>query len=151
MRNDKKIKRILKTQLNFYLTVLFMSVALFLLPLSASAQLETDKIEAEGELVADFPIVPIYPDAVIERSYKKIEAGKVGYEAVQIAEASVFDVYSYFIEELKREGWTITMSSDNSPTALEQGLTAVKDKMTVQMEIEDEDGHTEIIIEIPLH
>jgi hypothetical protein len=108
------------------------------------------KEHAQGKLVAGFPSIPIYPGAVVEESSRVVEGNKVGFEAELITDDPVFDVYSFYLDALKRNGWEISFASENSPSAEEQGLGAIKDDLRIYIEFEKDDGSTEIDIEIPL-
>src|SRR3990167_4183936 len=41
-------------------------------------QVRSEKVEVEGKLVEGFPQLPIFPDATVEKSYKKKAAERLG-------------------------------------------------------------------------
>lgn len=130
-----------------------MAGALLLLsfPFQTLAQPETIKIKVEGRLVDGFPPLPEYPGARVKRSEKRVSQNKTGFEADLVTRDSVFYVYIYYLDALRKDGWDIFSASENSPTAWQQGIGASKNGMRAYFSIEREsDGTTEIEIEIPL-
>ncbi len=123
---------------------------LLMLSLAAIAQEKVVKESVRGKLVDGFPSIPMYPGAVVEESQKIVQGDKTGFEADLVSKDPVFEVYSYYLQALKREDWDISFASSNSPTASEQGIGAVKKNLRIYIDFEQEGRQTEIEIEIPL-
>jgi hypothetical protein len=114
----------------------------------------------EGQLVADFPAMPVYPGAVLEDSYKKEDAGKVGYEASWVTTARFADVANWYVRALRDAGWLILeapplkMAPDDIDvaTAIKVQRNEITATLFIEQEVEEGEGlHTEIDVEIPLH
>jgi hypothetical protein len=110
----------------------------------------------EGELVDDFPVVPMYPNLEIDHSYKKVvtdQVTSVGYEALWFTNDDLNTVKQFYIEELTKMGWQIigqTMEEVAEPW--EVHILAKKDKelINVIVELTDQDSGelpTEVAIE----
>jgi hypothetical protein len=130
--------------------ILVVAIAL-IFPAAVIGRQAVVEERARGRLVSGFPPLPMYPGATVEESERRTQGDRTGFEAELISSDPVTDVYSFYLEALKRDGWDISFASENSATAEEQGLGAVKNGMRLYIEFEmEDDGRTEIEIEIPL-
>jgi len=112
-------------------------------------QVRSEKVEVEGKLVEGFPQLPIFPDATVEKSYKKESGGKVGYEAVYLTNKFPKEAMVWYREELEKQGWTI-IDEQIEGTESEFSLMVERGGKKVNVFAENEDGETEISVEIPL-
>lgn len=96
---------------------------------------------AEGiELPSDFPSnVPVYPDA---RATEYLSADDGIQAGFQIA-ASMIEVRDWYVEQLKKEEWTIQMNAVMSEGGL---LTAEHADQSLQLMFAEEDGETVLIM-----
>ena len=103
-----------------------------------------------GKLVEGFPQFPIFPDSVVEKSYKKEEGGRAGFEADYTSNKSPKEAIVWYRDELKKLGWSI-YSEQIEGVQGEFNIMAERGKEKVNIFAEKEEGEeTEIAIEIPL-
>ena len=106
-------------------------------------------ISVKGKLVESFPQLPVYPASTVEKSYKKEAGAKVGYEAEYLTDRSPKEAMRWYKAELVKQGWTI-ISEEIEDVEGEFSLMVEKNGEKVNVFAENEDGKTEISIEIPL-
>ena len=112
-------------------------------------QVQTSLVAAEGRLVEGNPSFPVIADAVIESSYRKLESGKQGYEAVYEVNISPNYAMLWYHDKLIEQGWTIYDESIED-VVTDLYIRARKSDQIMNVFAETEDGKTEITIEYPV-
>ncbi len=111
---------------------------------------DPNKVEVKNQLISTFPSFPVYPEAKIVRSAKIGQAPSRGFEAKWETNESVPQVMSWYLSELKKEGWEIVTPPGDTYTTGEQIAKLSKEQMTVTLDIDQESKNvTEIIVNIP--
>ena len=119
------------------------------------AQVPTSPVtftEIENKLIADFPVIPIYPGTQVEESYKKVIAGKTGYEAEWITTDERQKVLNFYMNELPKNGWVLDSIPENIDS-YENQIEAHKEEQKLFLTVEMSDTNssiTEIAAEFPL-
>lgn len=111
---------------------------------------EPGMISAKRKLVESFPKLPEFPGSTVVKSYKKEAGSKVGYEAEYLTDKPSKEAMLWYKTELLNQGWTI-ISEEIEGVEGEFSLLVEKNREKVNIFAENEDGKTEITIEIPLH
>lgn len=109
----------------------------------------SEKVEVEGNLVEGFPEIPSFPEAVVEKSYKKESGGKVGYEAEYLTDKNAKEAILWYKGELESQGWSIYDEGIEGIIG-DYFISAERDGKKVNIFAESEEGKTEISVEIPL-
>ncbi len=110
-------------------------------------------VYAEGELVSDFPTVPVYPGAVVVDSVETNDSTGYGYSGTWHVTGKTWnEVLKYYLAEAKKRKWNITHQPDLGPKSSDQYIEALVDgkKVTVSVELEDDNKTIEIRIVFPL-
>ena len=110
----------------------------------------------EGHHMRGFPTVPEFPEALLERSYNKEDAGRVGFEARWTTTARLIEVTSWYLHAFQEQGWTVLKRPDALDIAKSATLSATRGGITIMVIIEmDADAGKEpgirIDVEIPLY
>ncbi|KKW00412.1 MAG: hypothetical protein UY33_C0011G0016 [Candidatus Amesbacteria bacterium GW2011_GWA1_48_9] len=107
--------------------------------------------EAQGEIIEEFPPLPVYPNSTLINTYKKAERGKFGYEGNWTTPDPVNTVMAWYLDSLPAAGWTIATTPENPDSDASQFMVLTKDRLLLNLTVENEDGNiTEIIAEFPL-
>lgn len=110
-----------------------------------------EKIELTGELIADFPILPVYENASLVNSYKKTEGQRVGFEANWTTDDAVNVVMNWYMQNVQNDGWTVLEPPANPDADSEQFAVLEKDGRRLNLTVEQETlAETEIHAEFPL-
>lgn len=114
-------------------------------------EMEDSAVYAQGELVSDFPDVPVYPGAEIEKSTEINNEGEYGYVATWKTNAkNIPDVLKFFLAEAKKRNWPIVQSPDLSGRSGEEYIETRIDNRKVYITVEKEDdGAVEYRIDFP--
>lgn len=111
----------------------------------------SEKVELTGELIPDFPILPIYENATLVNSYKKTEGQRVGFEANWITSDPVNIVMNWYMQQVQNDGWIVIESPENPDADSEQFAVLEKDGRSLHLTVEQETlTETEIHAEFPL-
>lgn len=112
-------------------------------------QAQTTKVSASDNVVQEMPQHPVFPDAVLEKTDKKVESGKAGFEAAYSIQSSPQEAIVWYRSEIIRQGWTIYDESV-SGAVTDLYIRARKGSELMNIFSEAEDGKTEVTIEYPL-
>ena len=107
------------------------------------------KKEWTDRLAPEFPAFPVYPGALLVRSYEKTEEARVGHEALWETTDSVSQVMAWYLEQLPAQGWTIEQRPEDL-SASEQFLVTRKGSHKAHVILDSENQKTEISVEFPL-
>ncbi|MDD5055102.1 MAG: hypothetical protein PHZ00_02425 [Candidatus Peribacteraceae bacterium] len=95
------------------------------------------------ELPSDWPMdVPVYPGSTVQMAGTIAGKGQGGLFQTTDAKA---DVVSYFLEQLKKEGWDASIVGDMGAISI---MTAKKDERNMALQIATGDGRTSITISL---
>ncbi len=109
----------------------------------ATVEMEDSAVYAQGELVSDFPDVPVYPGAEIEKSTEINNDGEYGYVATWKTKAKTIpEVLKFFLAEAKSRNWPIVQSPDLSGKSGEEYIETKIDGRKVYITVEKEDNGT---------
>lgn len=110
---------------------------------------ENNIVEAEGELVEGFPEFPVYPGAEIHESAVRRQAYNTGRDiyAEWTTNDSVIEVMRWYEQELSKLGWSIGEPNDPENPS-EQIIQITKDNLSGYVAAEDEEGTTEIVVDL---
>jgi len=90
---------------------------------------DANKTIEEQEFVNNFPNVPIYPGAKLEKtSTNKTPYGQF-YEGVWKVQGQVPEVIKWYVRELEQTGWLVKLPSADLNQVGEQSTTYAKDNM----------------------
>ena len=105
----------------------------------------------DGELLANFPDVPVYPGATIDYSYSQSGTQAQAYEGHWEAQSSVGEITQWYLDNLVADGWEILDEVEEVFTVNEHYFQARKGDLIANFIIECEscEGTTEIYVEIP--
>lgn len=107
--------------------------------------------ELQERLVANFPQIPVYPNATLVSSYKKHDNTKVGFEATWQTPDNVSDVSKWYAEQLPLTHWVIVEPSENLNAEGEQFMIAKRGEFDLYLIVENEDGDiTSVHAEFPI-
>lgn len=106
-------------------------------------EMQDSAVYAQGELVSDFPDVPIYPGSKIIKSTEINNDGEYGYVATWETNAKTIpQVLNFYLAEAKKRNWTIVQMPDFSGRAGEEyfefRINGQKAYFTVEREEDDE-------------
>lgn len=136
-------------KVSVFLVILFLILTVIVIGQKDKERVEPGKTTAKGKLVEGFPQLPIFPDAVVEKSYKKESGGKIGYEAVYLSETPPKEAMIWYRDELKKSGWSI-YDEQIEEVESEFSIMAEREGKKLNVFAENEEGETEISVEIPL-
>ena len=109
-------------------------------------QWDTKTAEAKNELVNNFPDFPIYPEAKVINSRMLSDTQNQYFEAFFESDKSVTEVRSWYVQELKKDGWKLVTEESNR-TMNESTAVYKKGNSKVGLSVENENqGETEITI-----
>jgi len=103
----------------------------------------------EGGLVDGFPEVEVYPGTNVIGSYSKEVEGGMSYEASWTSDDTPADIATWYYNSLTADGWQVIDPDELDLENAELYLTVQKGSETRYYFFEDDDGVTEIHLEIP--
>lgn len=109
------------------------------------------KTDRQGGIVSGFPILPVYPGAITENSYKKSERNLVGFQGEWISNDRVSVVMAWYLNKLPASGWQLIEAPEFPETDSELFASFQKGKLKMNLIVEQESrDETEIHAEFPL-
>ena len=131
------------------LLIILVLIFLAIIAVQKNKQQEPGKVSAQGRLVDGFPELPVLPNSTVEKSYKKEDGVRIGYEADYLINTPPKEAMIWYKLEFQKLGWLI-YNEQIEGIESEFAFTAKKGDQIVNVFAESEDGKTEISLEIPL-
>jgi len=106
--------------------------------------------EKPRELIEGMPDIPLYPDAVIEKSTKRTIGTDLKYTAHLNVVATPGEIISFYQTELTNNGWTITHVLPNSQQTGEGAIEATKNNTDLHIDLDRHrsDEPTDFVINV---
>lgn len=118
----------------------------------APVEEQDSAVYAQGELVSDFPDMPVYPGAIVEKSTEINDGDQYGYIGTwKIENKTSTEVLRFYLTEGKKRNWTIVHSPDLSPNSSNEYIEARINgkKAYIIVEKESDDKEVEVRVDFP--